>query len=634
MSVWIGVRAKLSKRAKMVVKPYTTVCDAKFRIDDIIVFKSTQAHLDSSVLPKGFLHRSINSEHLAILIFGAQISYKMRKLFLLLLATPFLNAQENHTQCYEFPRDAVEAIRFDVAYLASDDLEGRKPGSKGDALARKYIIRHFEENGLQPYFKTGFNQEFSVPNRVDISQDGNYLNIKGKALAIKQDYYPVQLSGNGSVKGKTHYVDFGIEDRELGRDDINDKKIQGAIAVMEISSPDGIHPHSKYKDWHDLSKRIALLKKKGAKAVILIYTEGNANSPKSEFKTLDPQGVPVVYVSDEKWAKKLRRSREVQFAVDLAEIKDVTYNVGAVLNNNQERTIVIGAHYDHIGLGGEASRYRGEEPMIHNGADDNASGVSGLLAMARFLATTSDPAMRRFNYLFLAFSAEEMGLLGSKYFVERATRRENNWHYMLNMDMIGRMEQEKLAVNGVGTSPQWREIIEPLQCGLTLETSESGVGPSDHTSFYYANIPVLHFFTGSHADYHKPEDDFEKINAEGIYHTLALICGIIRNTPQAADFPFTPTKVESTKAPKFSVTLGVMPDYMYNGSGMKLDGVSADKPASVAGLKAGDIITQLGEVQVSDMQSYMQALGQFKKGDKATLLYNRNGEVKRAEIQF
>jgi diadenosine tetraphosphatase ApaH/serine/threonine PP2A family protein phosphatase len=254
--------------------------------------------------------------------------------------------------------------------------------------------------------------------------------------------------------------------------------------------------------------------------------------------------------------------------------------------------------------------------------------------MARFLTTTQDPMMRRFNYLLVAFSAEEMGLLGSKYFVEATAARQQDWHYMLNMDMIGRMEEETIAINGVGTSPYWRDLIEPNQCGLNMQYSERGEGPSDHTSFYYANKPVLHFFTGTHADYHKPEDDAEKINVVGIYRVLSLMCSIIRNTPHSADFPYSTTKVESTKAPKFTVTLGVMPDYLYSGAGMKIDGVSPDKPAAAAGLMAGDVITQLGEVQVSDMQTYMEALSQFKKGDKADLLYRREGEVKRVQIQF
>lgn len=558
----------------------------------------------------------------------------IRKIFWLLIWTPILVGQNNPSECYIFPRESVEAIRNDVNYLASEALMGRKPGTDGDAMAREYIVKQFQENAIRPYFKEGYLQEFSVPNRVDRPVDGNFLSYKGKVLKIDEDFYPVRYSGNGSFKGETEYVSFGIESNKLDRDDIVDEDLKGAIAVMEISSPDGIHPHSKFKDWHDIPKRIRLLKKKGAQAVILILTKGNANSPKPQFKSLESLNIPVLFVRNERIAKKLRRSRELEGSVNLTAVEDITYNVAGLIDNGMRRTIIIGAHFDHLGMGGEGSRYMGEEPMIHNGADDNASGTAGLLAMARFLTETQDPLMRRFNYLLVAFSAEEMGLLGSKHFVEATSARQEDWHYMLNMDMIGRMEEETIAINGIGTSPYWRDLIEPIQCGLNMQFSESGVGPSDHTSFYYVNKPVLHFFTGTHADYHKPEDDAEKINVVGIYRVLGLMASIIRNTPQSPDFPFSTTKVESTKAPKFSVTLGVMPDYVYSGEGMKLDGVSPGKPAAKAGLEAGDIITQLGAVQVSDMQTYMQALAQFKKGDQAELLYRRDGEVKRVQIQF
>ena len=557
----------------------------------------------------------------------------MKKIWLFLVMGPLALAQLE--PCYTLPANLTDFIFNDINYLASDALSGRKPGTEGAILARDYIVQVYSELGLEPAFKDKYFEEFTVPNRVDRSADGNYMFYKSDALILDSDFYPVYLSGNGQVKGETEYVSFGIESRSLKRDDIDDEDVKGKIAVMELSSPDGIHPHSKYKDWHDLTKRINLLKEKGAKAVVLIHTEGNANSPEAEFKSLASLGIPVVYVRNEKVAKKLRRSRKVELSVSLSEIRDPAFNVAARIDNDARNTIIIGAHYDHLGMGGEGSRYiNHEEPMIHNGADDNASGTAGLLTLARFIASSEDKELRKFNYLFVAFSAEEMGLLGSKQFVKGLERFDERWLYMLNMDMIGRMEAGILALNGVGTSPMWMDILGPINCGLEVKYSESGVGPSDHTSFYYKDIPVLHFFTGTHEDYHKPSDDVEKINFDGIFRTLSYMATIIRNTPNVDDFPFSATKVESTKAPKFSVTLGVMPDYLYNGNGMKLDGVSPEKPAAAAGLKTGDIITQLGEVQVSNMQSYMEALAQFKKGDKTTLLFQRDGKAESVQIQF
>lgn len=545
-----------------------------------------------------------------------------------------LSAQ-NH-DCFEFPASSLEDIKNDVFYLASEDLEGRLPGTTGAELAKDHILKIFKSERLEPAFRGSYLQEFTVPNRVLRMEGLNTFSYKKKALILDEDFYPVAYSSSGMLSAKTEYVSFGIESETLKRDDIDDKAVQGKIAVLEISSPDGIHPHSKFKQWHDIAKRIKLLKEKQALGVILVNTKGNANSPEAEFKSLESCGLPVVYLRNKKYAKKLKRSRLITFQVRLKEFRDITFNVAGLINNGAPQTIIIGAHYDHLGYGGESSRYRGDqEEQIHNGADDNASGVAGLLSLVRNLSKTEDIALRRFNYLFVAFSAEEMGLLGSKYFTQQIAKIPNQrYTYMMNMDMIGRMEDANLAINGVGTSPLWQEIINPLTCDLNLKLSESGVGPSDHTNFYYLNMPVLHFFTGTHEDYHMPSDDAEKINIKGIYRCLNFMASVIRNSPEGDPLPFTTTAVESSKAPKFSVTLGVMPDYLYNGQGMKIDGVTKGKPGEAAGLQAGDIITQLGEVQVSNMQSYMEALSQLKKGETATMLFKRGGEVKTAKVQF
>jgi aminopeptidase YwaD len=558
----------------------------------------------------------------------------IRKIALLLWIGLSVNAQ-NH-DCYELPAASLEDIKNDVFYLASKELAGRLPGTSGDKLSRQHILAVFKTAGLEPAMRGGFEQEFSVPNRVLRLEGLNTLRYKKKALKIDEDFYPVAYSSSGVVSGKTEYVSFGIESKELKRDDIDDKDVLGNIAVLEISSPDGIHPHSKYKQWHDISKRVKLLKEKGASAVILVKTKGNANSPAAEFKSLESCGLPVIFIRNAKIAKKLRRSRSLTMEVRLKEFRDITYNLAGIINNGAPQTIIIGAHYDHLGFGGENSRYRGDqEEQIHNGADDNASGVAGLLSLARYLARTEDVALRSFNYLVVAFSAEEMGLLGSKYFTQQIKKITNqSFSYMMNMDMIGRMEDGNLAINGVGTSPLWQDIINPINCELSLKFSESGVGPSDHTSFYYLNMPVLHFFTGTHADYHMPTDDAEKINIKGIFKTVNLMLSIIRNSPFGDALPFSPTKTESTKAPKFSVTLGLMPDYLFSGQGMRIDGVTKGKPGEGAGLQAGDIITQLGEVQVSSMQTYMEALSKLKKGESTTMLFKRGAEVLSANVQF
>ncbi|WP_042240310.1 M20/M25/M40 family metallo-hydrolase [Jejuia pallidilutea] len=305
-------------------------------------------------------------------------------------------------------------------------------------------------------------------------------------------------------------------------------------------------------------------------------------------------------------------------------------NVLAYLNNNAENTIVIGAHYDHLGYGAEGSLHRGEK-AIHNGADDNASGVAVMLNLAEKLKGKNTNN----NYLFMAFSGEEMGLLGSNYFVKNPTIDTKKVNYMINMDMVGRLKADStLAVYGVGTSPILKQTLKAHNNSFKLIVKESGIGPSDHTSFYNADIPVLHFFTGQHEDYHKPSDDFDKLNYQGMQTISNYIFEVISDLDDNGKLPFRKTKNESEETPRFKVGLGVIPDYMFDGKGMRIDGLSEDKPAQKAGLQKGDIVVKLGDSTVVDMMSYMKVLATFEKGDKTKVIVNRKGEMVEAEINF
>lgn len=307
-------------------------------------------------------------------------------------------------------------------------------------------------------------------------------------------------------------------------------------------------------------------------------------------------------------------------------------NVIAYLDNKAENTVVIGAHYDHLGMGGEGSLYR-EGEAIHNGADDNASGVAMLLHLADSLQKKDSP--KNNNYLFIAFSGEEEGLLGSNYFVKNPTIDTKKITYMLNMDMVGRLNSEKtLAVYGIGTSPILKQTVNANAGDLKIVENESGVGPSDHTSFYLADIPVLHFFTGQHEDYHKPSDDTEKVNFEGMEMVSNYIFSIIKDLDSQKKLPFRKTKNESEVVPDFKVTLGVVPDYLFSGKGMRIDGISEDRPAQKAGLQKGDVVVKMGEFEVTDMMSYMKSLSKFEKGQTATVTIDRSGELKVVEVTF
>ncbi|MEA1787200.1 M28 family peptidase [Arenibacter sp. GZD96] len=343
---------------------------------------------------------------------------------------------------------------------------------------------------------------------------------------------------------------------------------------------------------------------------------------------LQPKGMAGTYFQTFTFKPKKDPHSEVHYGNGDSTITGT--NVIGFIDHKAENTIVIGAHYDHLGMGGEGSLHR-EGQAIHNGADDNASGVAVLLQLAEKLKQI--PA--RHNYLFLAFSGEEMGLLGSNYFVKNPTINLSKVNCMLNMDMVGRLREDiTLSISGTGTATLWEQIVQTTNPGFKLVLQQSGVGPSDHTSFYLQDIPVLHFFTGQHEDYHKPSDDSEKLNYEGMQLLTDYITAILMEVDQAPKLAFRKTKNESEEVPRFKVGLGVVPDYLFDGKGMRIDGVSEDKPAQKAGLQKGDIVLQLGDSIVVNMMSYMRALSAFKEGDKTKVIVDRNGSALEVDIAF
>lgn len=312
-------------------------------------------------------------------------------------------------------------------------------------------------------------------------------------------------------------------------------------------------------------------------------------------------------------------------------------NVIAYLSNDAQYTIVVGAHYDHLGLNEDGHSLDGDgKGKIHNGADDNASGVAGVIELAKYFATNGEK--EAFNFLFICFSGEELGLLGSKYFTDNPTFPLENVTAMINMDMVGRLKKEKptLTISGTGTAPNWEPILQQFQSGaMSIRFDSSGVGPSDHTSFYKKEIPALHFFSGTHADYHKPSDDAASINAQGEEVILTIIASLIERLPANQKLKFLPTKSSpTTSVSKFKVTLGIMPSYAESTNGLEVEAVIEGKPAQKAGLKSGDVITKMGEYKITGIQDYMEALSKFEKGNKTILTVTRGKEELKIEIQF
>ncbi len=353
-----------------------------------------------------------------------------------------------------------------------------------------------------------------------------------------------------------------------------------------------------------------------------------ANYIAKEFKKLKLE--PIANTNSYLQAFPFKISTNPHASEDQMESKGSAHNVVGYLNNDAEYTIVIGGHYDHLGLG-HAGNSLDANPhnKIHNGADDNASGTAGVLELARYYANNG--VKEKHNYLFIAFSAEEEGLLGSKYFTNNSTISLNKVSFMINMDMIGRLNEttNRIVISGVGTSPSISKALLANENNLVKYKADSaGMGPSDHSSFYLKNIPALHFYTGTHTDYHKPSDDADKINFKGEAHVLNFIIKITEELAKEDTLVFTSTKTNSNAASSvsFKVTLGVIPDYAFDGKGLRLDGVTEGKPAQKAGLKQGDIIIMMNEYPIENIQDYMKSLSKFQKGQTIQVKLKRENQ--------
>lgn len=532
-------------------------------------------------------------------------------------------------------KDLTQKLKNHISTLASDAFEGRETGTNGEHLAYDYMIAQFKNIGLVPKGEDEYLQPFSFTKETVIGQN-TALKLNAKSFKPNEDFFPLAYSSNSSAKGEVVNVKYGLVVPAIDYDDYRNRDVKGKIVLMELTTPEGSSPHSKYAEFADARTKIDKAIEHGAIAVIFVNSDKDTEDPKPEYKNkITPVAIPVIFAKS--MAYKLLMdgtSPNAELSVELKKVEATGHNIIGYVDNKAAYTVVIGAHYDHLGYGGESSLYRGA-PAIHNGADDNASGDAALIELARMLKKSTDTSN---NYLFIAFSGEEAGLLGSNYFIKHPTIDLKKINYMINMDMVGRMKKDEriLQALGVGTSPVWKEIVEKIQIdSVKIKESESGVGPSDHTSFYLADIPVLHFFTGSHEDYHKPSDDEDKINYQGEVSVVKIILEVIRQANETGKLAFIKTKdADNKETPRFKVTLGVVPDYAFEGEGMRIDGVSDGKPASKAGLKAGDVVLQLGEYNVADMMSYMKALGKFSKGDTTVVKVKRGNEMVEAPITF
>jgi aminopeptidase YwaD len=526
-----------------------------------------------------------------------------------LISVSFCNAQ----QISKAEKNQIKNIKKNISYLADDKLEGRRTGSKGEQLAYEYIIKNLKAAGINPLDKNGnYLQSFSVNEGKEI-KNGTSLKINLIDYPLNKTFIPLAFSG------QTYNTTFS-------------RGVCASYNLNEMLDANKTNPH--YDLYNDLYKIAKAEEEKGKSAVYFLASPGTNHSIKFDEKDkLTNLNIPVAIIETTN-TDLLKDMPTVECEIMIAKKIKTGHNVVSFINNNAANTIVLGAHYDHLGYGEDHnSLYTGNSPMIHNGADDNASGTAALLELGKWLKKST---LKNYNYILVNFSGEELGLYGSKYFTDNAGINLSTINYMINMDMVGRLNDSThgITIGGYGTSPTWGNIIKKENEYFKINIDSSGTGPSDNTSFYKKDIPVLFFFTGSHKDYHKPSDDADKINYVGVTKIINYIKNLITETNNLPKLAFTKTREVSMGKSSFKVSLGIMPDYTYSGSGVMVDGVSENKPAQKAGIKVGDVLLQLGENKFTDVQSYMGALNKFEKGQTTTIKIQRGKEEIALPITF
>lgn len=517
----------------------------------------------------------------------------------------------------------VNNLKTHIGFLADDKLEGRRAGTLGEKAASDYITEEFNKAGL---LAKGENESFLQAFEIN---EGRFINpsshciIDGNDLELTKEYFPLTSCPNQSLEATA-----AVALQESGAPWFFD--------LRELLEQNKENPHFDLDD--AIKTKAEAIKKKGATALFLYNSSSIDDGLTFQSKAKPaPFIIPVIYISKaakEKYLKDETATLDIKLKVLVEEKKRFGHNVAGYIDNHAATTVVLGAHYDHLGYNEDHnSLYSGTDIQIHNGADDNASGTAALIEMGKML---KESKFKDNNYLLIAFSGEELGLYGSKYFTEHPTIDLSTVSYMINMDMVGRLNDSThgLTIGGYGTSPAWGEELSTKDKFFTIKFDSSGAGPSDHTSFYRKDIPVLFFFTGLHSDYHKPSDDADKINYTGELQVLKYIYKVIETNNQKGKLAFTKTREMTIGKTSFKVTLGIMPDYTFSGAGVRVDGVSEGKTAQKVGIKTGDVLVQLGDHKFTDVQTYMETLGKFKKGDATTVKLKRGTEDLSFDIVF
>ena len=532
-----------------------------------------------------------------------------------------------------------------IRYLADDALEGRGAGTNGARCAAQYIADQFEAIGLDGAGQNGsYFQGFPIRAGAVLG-DGSTLRTPEHDYTLAEDWIPFGYSASGAITGTLLYGGDGINRPADRNNEYPTLDLTGRIVVVEDGDSRAPSSRALQTDAHF---KASVAAGRDAGGMIILLGEGRA-LPDLSGETRAALRIPVAAVRGEA-ADRIRqaaRSGDRAFLAASVQPKAVeARNVVALLPGSDptlaHEVVIVGAHYDHLGLGGEGSLDPDAFGEVHNGADDNASGTSGLIEIARRLAEGDRRPAR--SILFLAFTAEEKGLWGSTHYVRNPLVPIDQSIAMLNLDMIGRLEGRTLTVMGVGTAEEWTEVLRAANQAtarpLTIATSPDGFGPSDHSSFYGEGLPVLHFFSNTHVDYHRPSDDWEKVDIEGLGQIVDLVSEVVFDLAGVAGsderIALTPVEADAALAhgqPLSSTTgggygpyLGTIPDMVPVDSGLRLTGVREGSPAAVAGIRGGDIVVEFGGSEVGDIYAYTYALQDHEPGDAVEIVVLRDGE--------
>jgi len=445
--------------------------------------------------------------------------YMKHFLWLLLLISTVGYAQRKKKVQLKADNLVITSLKANIGFLADDKLEGRRTGTAGEKLAYEYINKQFETAGLLPKGENGtFLQKFDVYEGKQIDEV-TFLSINKTKLLLDKDYFPFSFSAN---KKTETYGALALPEADAA----------WFFDLKETLEDNKNNPHFDLED--AIVKHAKKVGARGANLLLVYNTAAIKDELKFEAKSkTENVKIPVLYISKEvkeKYFSNETASAEIKTEVSISDKKRNGHNVVGYIDNGANNTVILGAHYDHLGYGEDHnSLFTGSTPTIHNGADDNASGTAALIELAKQLKKSN---LKNNNYLFIAFSGEELGLYGSKYYTEHPTIDFTSANYMINMDMVGRLNDSThgLTIGGYGTSPVWGEQLSVNDKYLKINFDSSGTGPSDHTSFYRKDLPVLFFFTGAHSDYHKPSDDADKINYNGELMLIKYIYTVIEKT--------------------------------------------------------------------------------------------------------